>query len=663
MSKCLNPDCLTENYPRDDTCKKCGSKLLLKNRYRAIRVIGEGGFGRTFYGIDENERANSRCVIKQFLPQAQGTSNKKKAKALFAQEARQLEKLGTHAQIPKFIDYFSQNNHQYLLQEFIDGDNLAQELASEGVFNEKKITDLLLKILPVLKFIHENQVIHRDIKPENIIRRRRDSQLFLVDFGASKVAQNADLGLTGTVIGSAQYCAPEQTFGKASYCSDLYSLGVTCLYLLTGVKPFDLFDTREGQWVWRDYLLCNPIKNDLAVVLDRLVEGASNKRYQWADEVLEALQQEFEGNNSFSSEVQSSLDLHYRRGNHFLNSGDYKRALSCFDRVMEIDPSYGFVCQKREFASVQWAKVNLEKNTSWRVNRVNFWVFSAIALSGFIFSFVTVINPNFSSSRGLVAIFSRTSETSPSQYYERGNKAYGEKNYALAITYYDLAIRGDGTYVDAYNNLGNSYYSLGKYQEAIAHYLQAITLNPQYVNGYYNLGNVYRAMGEERKAIIQYDMAIEIDPSYKNAHYNRGIANYNLGNHPEAIEDNTKVLAIENNDVSALINRGNSYFILKDYPQAMADYQQVIVLKPDYQIAYYNRGNVHRVQKNYQRAIADYQKSIDLNPNHLDSHNNMALSYEKIGNIDKAIEGYQRAIVLNPKYQLAIDNLHRLQNP
>ena len=114
MSKCLNPECLTENYPNDDTCKKCGSKLLLKNRYRAVRIIGEGGFGRTFYGIDESEGGNSRCVIKQFLPQAQGTSNKKKAKTLFAQEAKQLEKLGTHSQIPKFLDYFSQDNHQYL---------------------------------------------------------------------------------------------------------------------------------------------------------------------------------------------------------------------------------------------------------------------------------------------------------------------------------------------------------------------------------------------------------------------------------------------------------------------------------------------------------------------------------------------------------------------
>ncbi len=134
----------------------------------------------------------------------------------------------------------SNDGRQYLVQEYIEGENLEQELQSEGVFNEEKIKHLLLEILPILDFIHAKRVIHRDIKPANIIRRRSDNKIILVDFGASKFMPIANLSLTGTVIGSPGYIAPEQSNGKAINSSDLYSLGVTCIYLLTGISPFEL---------------------------------------------------------------------------------------------------------------------------------------------------------------------------------------------------------------------------------------------------------------------------------------------------------------------------------------------------------------------------------------------------------------------------------------
>ncbi|MBE9223619.1 tetratricopeptide repeat protein [Cyanobacterium stanieri LEGE 03274] len=695
MSKCFNPDCLIDNYPQDDTCKNCGSKLLIKNRYRAIRIIGEGGFGRTFYGIDESQAVNSQCVIKQSLPQAQGTTNRKKAKALFTQEAKQLEKLGANEQIPKFFDYFSQDNRQYLLQEFIDGDNLAQELALEGVFKEKKIRKLLLNILPVLKFLHENQVIHRDIKPENIIRRRRDNQLFLVDFGASKVLQNQDVGVTGTIIGSAQYCAPEQSFGKANYYSDLYSLGVTCLYLATGVEPFYLFDTSEGQWVWRDYLVDNPIGEDLGRVLDKLVVGASNKRFQTVDEVLEALGVR---ESLLCEEDKSSANSFYERGNHYLEVQNYKNALDCFENVIRIDSGFVLAYQRRDFASMQLAKINRKNNLSLRVKKMlqvsPFIVSGAIALYALLPTsggVVDYVNPE-----DIESVEISSPDLQPSQYYELGNRAYSQGRYDVAIIHYSSALRQDPAYVDAYNNRGISYSALEEYDKAIADYerimeldpsymrayynrgnaykaigeedkaivdyLKAIELDPTYTNAYYNLGNTYRELGEQERAIALYDQVIAIDPDYINAHYNRSIANYALNNYQESIKDNTEVLRIDDTHTGALLNRGNSHFALNNYPQAMADYNKALEIDPDYQIAYYNRANVHRVLGHYQRAIVDYQKSIQLNPQHLDSYNNMALSYEQMGDIDQAIKEYQRAIDLDPNYQLAIDNLNRLQS-
>ncbi len=288
MSKCLNPDCLQTNS-KTTFCQKCGSKLLLTDRYRALEILGQGGFGRTFLAVDEHKPSQPYCVIKQFLPQAQGTNNQEKAGELFKHEAIQLEHLGKHQQIPELFAYLIQDNRQYLVQEYIEGQNLAQELAQTGAFSEDKIINLLGDLLPVLAFIHQKLVIHRDIKPENIIRRKSDNKLFLVDFGAAKIATKTALAVTGTVIGSAQYTAPEQAMGKPTFASDLYSLGVTCIHLLTNIEPFDLFDVSESDWVWRDYLTVK-VNNTLGQVLDKLLQQGTRKRFQTAQEVLEALQ-------------------------------------------------------------------------------------------------------------------------------------------------------------------------------------------------------------------------------------------------------------------------------------------------------------------------------------------------------------------------------------
>jgi WD40 repeat protein len=287
MSYCLNPYCQhpTSNPARTKFCQTCGVNLLLKERYRAIKLIGQGGFGRTFLAVDEHKPSKPPCVIKQFFPQALGLYKAGKAAELFEQEAVRLDDLGRHPQIPELFAHFEQDGRQYLVQKYIDGRNLAQVLAAEGAFNETQIRNLLGRLLPVLEFIHSLNIIHRDIKPENIIYCK-DGQLVLVDFGAAKYATGKALLKTGTTIGTPEYVAPEQARGKAVFASDLYGLGVTCIYLLTGVSPFQLFDTGEAAWVWRQYLVDNPVSDELGHILDKLIEHATKRRYQSAVEVL-----------------------------------------------------------------------------------------------------------------------------------------------------------------------------------------------------------------------------------------------------------------------------------------------------------------------------------------------------------------------------------------
>lgn len=324
MSYCVNPDCPKPHNPeRNKFCQGCGFHLLLQERYRAIELIGQGGFGRTFLAVDEGQSL-SPCVLKQLWTKNLTSEASEKAIALFQQEAILLEKLGNHPQIPTLLARFEQDNCLYLVQEFIDGTNLAKVVEEEGIFSEAQIWQLLDELLPVLKFIHDRQVIHRDIKPENIIRRNpswltsprqgdksltppfpareggqgglglpdrdevEEDRLVLVDFGSAKVMTGIASLKSGTRIGSPEYVAPEQARGKAVFASDLYSLGVSCIYLLTGIPPFDLFDVVSDRWAWQDYLI-QDVSESLAQILDKLLQNALTQRFGSADEVMQAI--------------------------------------------------------------------------------------------------------------------------------------------------------------------------------------------------------------------------------------------------------------------------------------------------------------------------------------------------------------------------------------
>ncbi|MDF5708990.1 MAG: serine/threonine protein kinase [Nostoc sp. S4] len=297
MICCLNPDCPNPLNPNGKKfCQSCGIPLvsLLRNRFRVIRVLSdEGGFGRTYLSEDI-DKLNERCVIKQLAPKFQGTWSQKKAMELFAQEAQRLQELGEHPQIPTLLAYFEQDGCLYLVQQFINGENLLKELQQrKKTYSAWEIQAILLDLLPVVKFIHDRNVIHRDIKPENIIRHKSDGRLSLIDFGSSKQFTARVQNKSGTSIGSHGYSPLEQIRdGKALKASDLFGLGATCFHLLTGTSPFQLWMESGYAWVsnWRQYLR-SPLNAELDLVIDKLLKKDIQQRYQSADEVLRDLVQ------------------------------------------------------------------------------------------------------------------------------------------------------------------------------------------------------------------------------------------------------------------------------------------------------------------------------------------------------------------------------------
>lgn len=282
-------------------CTTCGMPLILDGRYLPSKLLGQGGFGAAFLARDRRTPGMRRCVVKQFQPSGDLTSQQLQiAQNLFEREGAVLEELGSHPQIPDLFAFFDitvpglqpgkQDKFFYLVQKFIDGQTLEQELAQKGKFSQDEVLEVLRRILPVLKFVHENGSIHRDIKLSNIMRDLT-GQLYLLDFGAVKQAtKGAQVGGqagSSTGIYSMGFAPPEQMAGGQIYPStDLYALAVTCLTLLTGKIPTELFDSYNNQWHWRNQA---QVSDNLANVLDRMLEPAPNRRFASAEEVLDAL--------------------------------------------------------------------------------------------------------------------------------------------------------------------------------------------------------------------------------------------------------------------------------------------------------------------------------------------------------------------------------------
>jgi serine/threonine protein kinase len=293
MHCCLNPNCLHSQQPKSHRfCNDCGTQILpLKNRYHPIKLLGQGGFGKA-YLAEDLDKLQERCVIKQLITANIEPSHLAKVKQLFADEARRLQELGHHPQIPTLLAYFEADNHLYLVQEAIDGEDLAKEIKRERIFTEAQIHSFLQDLSSILQVVHQHQIIHRDIKPENIIRRHSDRNLVLIDFGASKQLTATAMSKASILIGSHGYTPLEQMVHGVTYrSSDLYAVGATCFHLLSGIHPAKLWNSDGYQWTenWRKHIQ-QSLSSNLIRIIDKLLQPKYQDRYQAVEELLADLE-------------------------------------------------------------------------------------------------------------------------------------------------------------------------------------------------------------------------------------------------------------------------------------------------------------------------------------------------------------------------------------
>lgn len=267
---------------------------LLNNRYRILQTLADGGFGNTLLAEDTHLPSGRRCVIKQLKPIANNFQMYQQVQQRFGREAATLEQLGEGCdQIPKLYAYFSEGGQFYLVEEWIQGQTLTDKVQLHGPLPENTVKEILVSLLSVLNYVHSKCMIHRDVKPDNIIVRQRDGKPVLIDFGAIKesVTTGNSLGKMplSLVIGTPGFMSPEQAAGQPLYSSDLYSLGLTAIYMLTGKLPQALqTNLHTGQITW--YQEGGSTSPSLVAVLDKAIQLHPRDRYATAQEMLAALQ-------------------------------------------------------------------------------------------------------------------------------------------------------------------------------------------------------------------------------------------------------------------------------------------------------------------------------------------------------------------------------------
>ena len=292
-------------------------KNILDGRYKIIKIIESEGLAHTYLAQDIRRPGAAECFIKHLQPSISDQKFLEIIRRRFQQEAQILEKLSQNNQIPKLLAYFEENQEFYLVQSFIPGKSLDNEILPGRALSEIQIIRILIEVLEILVFVHRNNVIHRDIKPANLIRRKLDNKLVLIDFGAIKEINIAQPSRTAR-IGTMEYMPIEQFEYNPQLNSDIYALGMMGIQGITGLPSSELSKLKyqengnKKEIFWRNRINCSTA---LADVLDKMVRYNYRERYQSATEVIEDLR-EIRYNLNKTSKIKAYQEEVIRRASY-----------------------------------------------------------------------------------------------------------------------------------------------------------------------------------------------------------------------------------------------------------------------------------------------------------------------------------------------------------
>ncbi len=680
----------------------------LVGRYQIISHLGGGGFGETFVACDTHLPGSPQCVVKKLKPQANDPDTLQTARRLFDTEAQVLYQLGTHDRIPQLLAYFEENQEFYLVQEFIEGHDLSQEIIPGKPLSQDQVICLLQEILDILEFVHRQKVIHRDINPRNIIRRKPDDKLVLIDFGAVKQITTQVITPSGktkftVAIGTPGYIPSEQAQGNPKFSSDIYALGILGIQALTGLSPEQLEkDADTSEIIWQKH---TSVSEDFAKVLDKMVCYDFRERYRSAGIVLQALN-DLNKSQSQTMALSSPLSPNpiknnlktinkpkknivlkflgimtligigigssiyivnainsanstelYKQANTLYELQRYQDALARYEKAVNIRPEYaqawnGQAKTLYELKEYKEALAAYDKAIQIEPDYLPAWSGRGFTLN------------KLQRYQEAIASFDKALQLEnqdPEVWNAKGEALTKLNEYDQALKSYDKAIEFNKEYYEAWYNKALLLQNLKRYDEAMTAYDKVLELKQDYERAWYNRGNVLVNLQRYQDAIAAYDKAVQYKPTFYQAWLSKGNVLINLQRYPEAIESFEQVIKYNRKNYQAWYGRGWSLHQIKRYEEAVTSYNQAIELnRKNYQV-WYNRGNSLYNLNKYQEAISSYNKSVNYEPKHYETWYSRGNALFNVKRYSEAIASYDKAIKIKPDYQQAINARNQAQ--
>lgn len=673
----------------------------LGGRYAILSQLGQGGFGATFLAEDRHLPADSSCVVKQLKPQGNDPFTLQTARRLFKTEAQTLHLLGTHSQIPQLYAYFEEGQEFYLVQEYIEGHNLSEELASHaGQPPQRKDEDstiaLLQEILEILVFVHSHNVIHRDVNPNNIIRRQEDGKLVLIDFGTVK--QITTQVISGennytVAIGTPGYLPSEQANGYPKLSSDVYGVGMIGIYALTGCLPHQLpKDETTGEVTWQDLVSVRP---EFAKVLDKMVCYDFRERYEDAQEALEALQALKLPTNltvavpspsispkrkiswlkkglialsiaglgtvvvlgaTYFINSANATEL-YNRGNTLYELNRYEDALNAYSKALDLRSDYpqAWKGQGDALLSLQRSEEALDAYDRAIQIQPNYslaWIGRGKALDRLQrhTEAIDALNQAIS-----------LQPNSLEAWETKGNVQIKLEQYSDAISSFERLLELDPNIAFAWYRRGWALQNLRQYEEAVTSYQQALELQPDFDRAWYQQGNAFINLQDFESAIASYDQAVQFNPKFALAWYSKGTTLNSLRRYEEAIPAFDNAIKYKSNYYEAWYHRGWSFHQLQRYAEAVNSYEKALQIRNNDAQGWYNQGNALYNLREYSRALASYNKALAIAPSRHEIWNSKGNVLSSLERYPEAIQAYDEALRYKSNYREAKEGKARAQ--
>jgi len=636
---------------------------LLDRRYRIEKKLGSNGLGQTYLAVDTHRPGEPKCIVKQLLlPRNQGKSIEI-IELILKKKVEFLERLGKHNQIPQLLAFFQENKEFYLVEEFITGHSLVDEIGHGIPMPEDQLCKLLQEILEILIFVHGHGIVHRQVTAENLIRRSSDGKLVLINFG---LVQDKDINtqLLKTYRESSENDSENidsqlvLEFGQSqSTSSDIYGLGLIAIQALTGLQGKDVIQISDHQnpqnpiLAWHDQVKARP---QVVSMLDKMVHSNPEERYQSAPEVLAALKKL----KVPPSKLQpGSIPVPPPPPPVAQLKGVARVAPRPIDLTQ---PEKLAISSKMSGSKVRSLKMMMAVGLLIFICGWAGWLYKKNYTNQRIAELKSIAQERAASGDRQAAIqqFTQAISLKPTaeSYYQRANAQLDLGNYQAAVEDYTAALAKDPNYVAAYFNRGLAYLKLNQFKAAVDDYTKAIENNSQDADAYYQRGLAYHRLKNYPAAIADYTQVIQLNPEDATAFTNRGLSYSAADNKQSAIADYTQAIRLNPNDAQAYYSRGRARFFLADYQGAMEDYTEALRITPDDADIYVNRCGAYLNLAQYDRAIADCTQAIQLNAEYPEAYSNRCLAYTNLQKYPEAINDCTQAIALEPNGAKAYTN-------